>query len=68
MAKPVWVHNEDDGLLSVFASGDVLVFSCEHGHYWVVNSEMKTTESVKPQLEQLMPDVELGRMMEKFQP
>jgi hypothetical protein len=66
MAKSTLVHNEDDGALSVFASGDVLVFSCEHGHYWVVNAEMQSKQSVKPKLEGLLASVELDKMFERF--
>jgi hypothetical protein len=66
MAKPVFKHQEDDGDLSIFASSDVLVVACEHGHYWVLNAEQQSSESLKPALEDALPmdqAQELFRMM-----
>jgi hypothetical protein len=50
MAASVFKHQDDDGTLSVFASGDVVVLSCEHGHYWVLEAEEQSSETVKPAL------------------
>ena len=36
MSTATFTHQEDQGALSLFASGDVVVISCEHGHYWVL--------------------------------
>jgi hypothetical protein len=36
MAESVFKHLDDQGDLSMFASGAVLIVSCSNGHYWVV--------------------------------
>lgn len=55
MAKPVFKHQEDDGDVSLFASGDVVLLACEHGHYWVIDAKQHSSESVKPALEAVLP-------------
>jgi hypothetical protein len=47
MSQSVAKHQEDDGNLSFFASGDIVVISCEHGHYWVLEAEKQSSETVK---------------------
>ena len=56
MAKQVFTHLEDDGDLSVFAEGDLIVLACEHGHYWVINAEQHSKATVKPALEEALPE------------
>jgi hypothetical protein len=36
-------HTDDDGELSVFASGDELLFACNKGHYWSVPAKSGST-------------------------
>jgi len=31
-------HNDDDGDLSIFASGKEVLFVCNQGHWWVVDA------------------------------
>jgi hypothetical protein len=54
MAQAVFKHQEDDGDLSIFASGDVVVLACEHGHYWVLDAKEHSSETVKPALEKAL--------------
>ena len=54
MAKAVLKHQEDEGDLSIFASGDVVLLACEHGHYWVLDAKKHSLESVKPALEEAL--------------
>jgi hypothetical protein len=35
----VFRHTDDDGELSVFASGEQVLFVCSHGHWWVVSAK-----------------------------
>ena len=51
MTKSVLTHQEDDGELSIFASGEVVVLACEHGHYWVLNAKQHSSDSIKPAVE-----------------
>ena len=67
MAETVLTHEEDDGQLSVFASGNTLVFSCEHGHYWVVKADQQTAETVRPVLEKLLPRAQLKRLTTRLE-
>jgi hypothetical protein len=62
MAKPVFKHQDDDGDLSVFASGDVVVLACEHGHYWLVDAKQHTDDSIKPALERSLTRTEAVEM------
>lgn len=38
MATSVLRHSDDDGALSIFVSGDEILFVCEHRHWWTVKS------------------------------
>ena len=51
MATPVFKHQEDDGNISLFVSGDVVLLACEHGHYWVLDATQHSEDTVKPALE-----------------
>ncbi len=53
LAQPVFNHQEDDGDMSIFASGNLIVFSCENGHYWVLESPQKTAATVKATIEEI---------------
>ena len=55
MANPVFKHQEDDGDLSIFASGDVLVVACEHGHYWVLQAKQQGPQSIKAAIHDALP-------------
>jgi len=55
VATPVFKHQEDDGDLSVFASGDVIVLACEHGHYSTIDAKQHSPDSIKPAIEKLLP-------------
>jgi len=66
MAKSTFKHQEDDGDLSVFASGDVVVLSCEHGHYWVLNAKQETSTSVLPAMEAVMPHADAQELFRAF--
>lgn len=54
MARAVFKHQEDDGDLSIFASGDVVVLACEHGHYWVLDAKEHSSDTVKLELERAL--------------
>jgi hypothetical protein len=56
VAKAVFKHQEDDGDLSIFASGDVVLLACEHGHYWVINAKEHSNETVKGALAESLPE------------
>lgn len=66
MAQPVYKHDEDDGDLSIFASGDVVVLACEHGHYWVLESKKQTMATVKTALQKLVSVDEAERIYKAF--
>lgn len=38
MADSVLRHTDDDGVLSIFASGDDVLFACSKGHWWIVEA------------------------------
>lgn len=38
-------HTDDDQDLSVFASGDELLFTCPRGHYWLLKAGDHRAES-----------------------
>jgi len=40
----VFKHTDDDGDLSVFASGDEVLFACSRGHYWVVRAQQTSAK------------------------
>jgi hypothetical protein len=54
MARAVFKHQDDDGDLSIFASGDVVILACEHGHYWVLDATEHSNKTVKPALERAL--------------
>jgi hypothetical protein len=54
MAESVLKHVDDDGTVSVFASGNVIVLSCDRGHHWVVEAEQQTSETVKSRLDTMI--------------
>jgi hypothetical protein len=62
MAKPVFKHQDDDGDLSIFASGDVVVLACEHGHYWLVDAKQHSNDSIKPALRRSLTRAEAVEM------
>jgi hypothetical protein len=35
-------HPDDDGDLSMFASGDQILFACSRGHFWVLPARQMT--------------------------
>jgi hypothetical protein len=48
-------HHEDEGDLSVFASGNVVLISCSKGgHYWVIDAEQHSSETVKSVLQEAL--------------
>jgi hypothetical protein len=57
MARPVAKHQDDDGDLSIFASGDFILIACEHGHFWSIDAKERSTEAKKLDFEgDLTPD------------
>ena len=38
-------HTDDDQELSIFASGDELLFTCPRGHFWLVKAGQHPTDS-----------------------
>ena len=54
MSQSVSKHQEDDGSLSVFASGDIVMLACEHGHYWVLETKQQSDKTVKRALESVL--------------
>jgi hypothetical protein len=63
MARPVFKHQDDDGDLSIFASGDVVVLACEHGHYWLVDAKQHSDDSIKPALENSLTHAKAVEML-----
>jgi len=53
MATPVFKHQDDDGDLSIFASGDVVLLACEKGHYWVLQAKQQSKDTAEPILAEL---------------
>lgn len=66
MATPVFKHQDDDGSLSVFASGDIVVFACENGHFWVMESKEQSSESVRPMIEAMATPDEAEILLRAF--
>jgi hypothetical protein len=62
LAKSVFRHDEDSGTLSVFASRNLILLACEHGHYWAIESEQQTMESVREALERTATMEEVDRL------
>jgi hypothetical protein len=62
VANPVFKHQDDDGDLSIFASADVVLLACEHGHYWIIDAKQHTDDSIKPALERALPHAEAIEM------
>lgn len=54
MANSVFKHLDDDGNLSIFASGDAVVLSCEHGHHWILDATAYSADTVKLALESVL--------------
>lgn len=46
MPNQVFQHSDDDGALSVIASGNTVILACEKGHYWILESTQYSKESV----------------------
>jgi hypothetical protein len=63
MARTVLKHQEDDGDLSIFASGDVVLLACEHGHYWILDTKKYSSDGVKPALEQALSHDEAENLL-----
>jgi hypothetical protein len=55
MAKSILTHEDDGGVLSIVTSGNTVVLACEHGHYWVLDAQQQSSESVKDALENVLP-------------
>ena len=66
MAQSVLKHQDDDGSLSVFAAGDLLLFACEHGHYWTVDAEQQSSESLRARIQERMPAEEAEALLRAF--
>ena len=67
MAESTFKHLDDDGSLSLFASSDNLIISCEHGHYWIVNSPMvESKDEVGAVLSATMGSDEVERYLNAF--
>ena len=53
MAQSTFRHQDDDGVLSIFASRDVVLLTCEHGHFWILSAEPHDSrEAVRESLDQ----------------
>lgn len=66
MAKPVYKHQEDNGELSIFTSGDMVLIACEHGHYWVIDAEQHSTQSMKSHVERSLSDDQAAAVLKAF--
>lgn len=51
MSNAILQHSDDNGVLSVIASGDTVILACEHGHYWVLESTQYSKKTVAAALE-----------------
>lgn len=59
MTNSVMRHTDDDGVLSIFASGADVLFVCSKGHWWSVEASLtgaapkaaakRTLEGITPQ-------------------
>ncbi len=59
-------HVEDDGTLSVLASGGQLVFVCNKGgHYWLVEAKQQESAKADQKLARTV-SVDIARYMEKM--
>lgn len=72
MAKSVFRHHEDDGLLSVFASdaGEILL-ACEKGHWWIVDATSSGTarpEQTPANDANLKVDMPMKDLLKRFGP
>lgn len=67
MAKPVFKHQDDDGDLSIFASGDFIILACEHGHYWAVNSKEQSSDSMRAALDQELDRDQIAELFRSLQ-
>ena len=56
-------HTDDDGDLSVFTSGEEILFACRKGHYWMVTGTPH--EAPKPEAE---TDQDFELVVERFGP
>jgi hypothetical protein len=63
---PVFKHQEDDGDLSIFASKNLIVIACENGHYWVIEAKQHSDETVKLELERVLPSGDADALVELF--
>lgn len=66
MAQPVFKHQEDDGSLSIFASGNLVVFACENGHYWVLKTEQRSSDTVKSAMEEMVSPEQAQALVDAF--
>ena len=64
MATSVLKHLEDDGELSVFTEGDTVLIACENGHYWLIEAEQHSPETVTRALKTQLRGGEVSHMLE----
>jgi len=63
MANSVMKHQDDDGDLSIFVSGDVVLIACAQGHYWVVGAKQQSAETVKSTIDELASPESAERLL-----
>lgn len=64
MAASILEHQEDKGVLSIFAAGNTLVVACENGHYWVLETQQENRDSVGLAVEARLPAIEAAPLIE----
>lgn len=66
MAQSVLRHEEDDGTLSIIASGGAVLVACENGHYWALDVKQQTKETVKAALEEMTSVEDADRLFRQL--
>ncbi|MCW2622333.1 MAG: hypothetical protein JWL64_1935 [Frankiales bacterium] len=56
-------HPDDDGDLSLFASGDEILFACSRGHFWVVSARQMCLPSKQEDSVSLTKDEECVHLL-----
>lgn len=57
-------HTDDDGDLSIFASGNILI-ACNEGHYWLMSAKRKSSPKTKSGVKVLNLDTALSESLTK---
>ena len=57
-------HTDDDGDLTMFASGGEVLIACNRGHYWLLKAEQQELPQTEAAMKELhMSDVMTEKLM-----